>query len=82
VSATGNKHIGEWIKAAEELAVNSTQHVCCPECGQPALKVRDVEYGWAPAKGLERYLVCSHCGAYNVVNLRRADAHCARSAEV
>jgi hypothetical protein len=82
VSATGNKHISEWIRAAEELAVSSTAHVLCPECGQPALKVRDIEYGWAPAKGLERYMVCSHCGAYNVVNLRRAETCCVKPAEV
>jgi hypothetical protein len=38
------------------------------------LQVRDVEYGWGHTKGLERYLICSHCGAYNAVNMRHARA--------
>jgi hypothetical protein len=36
------------------------------------LRVRDVEYGWGTARGIERYLVCSQCQAYSSVNLRRA----------
>jgi hypothetical protein len=62
----------EWVTAAERLVCESSAHVDCPECGTPALQVRDVEYGWGPRKGIERYLVCSHCGAYNAVNMRRA----------
>ena len=62
----------EWVSAAERLVCKSADHVDCPECGTPGLKVRDVEYGWGPRKGIERYLICSHCGAYNAVNMRRA----------
>ena len=61
-----------WVTAAQRLVCESTQHVGCPECGTPALQVRDVEYGWGTSRGIERYLVCSHCSAYNSVNLRRA----------
>jgi hypothetical protein len=62
----------EWVSAAERLVFESAANVDCPECGTPSLQVRDMEYGWGPRKGIERYLVCSHCRAYNAVNLRRA----------
>jgi hypothetical protein len=72
MSAARSKNLTEWVAAAQSLVVNSTQKVGCPDCGKPALQVRDVEYGWGHSKGLERYLVCSHCGAYNAINLRHA----------
>lgn len=62
----------EWVTAAERLVYESAENVQCPECSTPALQVRDVEYGWGPRKGIERYLICSHCGTYNAVNMRRA----------
>ena len=62
----------QWVSAAHRLICESADNVACPECGTPALKVRDVEYGWGTRKGIERYLICSHCRAYNAVNLRRA----------
>jgi hypothetical protein len=62
----------EWVSAAERLVSESADHVDCPECSKPGLQVRDVEYGWGPRKGVERYLICTHCGAYNAVNLQRA----------
>ena len=62
----------EWVSAAERLVCESADHVTCPECEAPSLQVRDVEYGWGPRKGVERYLICSQCGAYNSVNMRRA----------
>jgi hypothetical protein len=61
-----------WVTAAQRLVCESAEHVDCPECGTPALKVRDVEYGWGTGRGIERYMVCSHCQAYHSVNLRRA----------
>ncbi len=64
----------EWVSAAERLVCELADHVHCPECGTPSLQVRDVEYGWGPRKGVERYLICSHCGAYNAVNMQRAGA--------
>jgi DNA-directed RNA polymerase subunit RPC12/RpoP len=72
MSAARSKNLTEWVAAAENLVLNSTKKVGCPDCGKPALQVRDVEYGWGHTKGLERYLVCSHCGAYNAVNMRHA----------
>lgn len=72
LSAVKNKNLSEWVAAAEKLALNSGDHIDCPECHQRGLKVRDVEYGWGPSRGLERHLVCTHCGAHNIVNLRRA----------
>jgi len=61
-----------WVSVAQRLVCESAEHVGCPECGTPALQVRDMEYGWGTGRGIERYLVCSHCQAYNSVNLRRA----------
>ena len=72
MSAVRNRNLSEWVAAAEKLALNSAEHVDCPECRRPGLQARDVEYGWGPSRGLERHLVCTHCGAYNIVNLRRA----------
>jgi len=72
MSAARSKNLTEWVAAAENLVLNSSTKVACPDCGKPALQVRDVEYGWGHTKGLERYLVCSHCGAYNAVNMRHA----------
>jgi predicted RNA-binding Zn-ribbon protein involved in translation (DUF1610 family) len=82
MSAARSKNLTEWVAAAENLVQNSTKKVACPDCGKPALQVRDVEYGWGHTKGLERYLVCSHCGAYNAVNMRHARASCDAPAEV
>lgn len=75
MSAARSKNLKEWVAAAQSLVLNSTKSVCCPECGETALQVRDVEYGWGHTKGLERYLICSHCGAYNAVNMRHARPH-------
>jgi len=72
MSAMGSRKREQWVSAAERLLHKSTQHVECPECGTTSLQVRDVEYGWGHGKGLERYLVCSHCRAYHSVNMRRA----------
>jgi transcription elongation factor Elf1 len=72
MSAIRSKNLEAWVAAAHRLVQNSTKHVNCPDCGKPELQVRDVEYGWGPNRGLERYLICSHCGAYNAVNLRHA----------
>lgn len=72
MSAIRGKNIAQWVEAAQKLGVSSAENVCCPDCGNTGLKVRDVEYGWGHVKGLERYLICSHCGAFNAVNLRHA----------
>jgi hypothetical protein len=67
---SGNRE--QWVTAAERLVCESVNHVCCPECSTPSLQVRDVEYGWGTRKGVERYLICSHCGAYNAITMRHA----------
>jgi hypothetical protein len=72
MSAIRSRKREQWVSAANLLVYKSAQHVGCPECGTPSLQVRDVEYGWGQRRGLERYLVCSHCRAYNAVNMRRA----------
>jgi hypothetical protein len=72
MSAVRGKNITEWVAAAHKLVLRSTNSVNCPDCGKPSLRVRDVEYGWGHNKGLERYLICSNCGAFNAVNLRHA----------
>lgn len=72
MSAIRSRKREQWVSAAQRLVFESTKNVACPECGTPSLQVRDVEYGWGPGKGVERYLVCSHCRANSSVNLRRA----------
>ena len=72
MSAVRKKNLPQWVATAEKLAVNSVQNVLCPDCGRPALQVRDVEYGWGTIRGLERHMVCTNCGGYNIVNLRHA----------
>jgi hypothetical protein len=72
MSAIRGKNLNEWVAVAQKLVLNSSKNVKCPDCGEASLQVRDVEYGWGHNKGLERYLVCSSCGAFNAVNLRHA----------
>ena len=75
MSAIRNQKREEWILAAARLLTWSSKHVECPECGAPALQVRDVEYGYGSRKGLDRYLLCLHCGRDNLVNLRHAGTY-------
>lgn len=72
MGAIRNVKISQWIEIAEFLCRNSPQSAMCPECGKASLRVRDVEYGPGASRGTERYLVCSSCGAFNAVNVRRA----------
>jgi hypothetical protein len=74
MSAIGGLKRAEWICAAEQLVRMSASQVACPECGENALQVRDMEYGVGPCRGLERYLLCANCGCFNAVNLRHARA--------
>jgi hypothetical protein len=72
MSAVRGKNLTEWVAAAQKLVLNSANSVSCPDCGEASLQVRDVEYGWGHNKGLERYLVCSNCGAFNHLPLDRS----------
>ena len=74
MSAVRNLKREEWVWAAVQLIHRSNEHVGCPECGASSLRVRDVEYGFGPRKGLDRYLFCSQCGCHNLVNMRHAGA--------
>jgi hypothetical protein len=62
----------QWALVAERLVHTSSQYVPCPECGEASLQIRDMEYGGGQHRGLDRYLLCSHCGRFNAVNLRHA----------
>jgi hypothetical protein len=63
---------GQWAATAVQSLHTARQYVSCPECGVAALQIRDVEYGGGQRRGLDRYLLCSHCGCFRAVNLRRA----------
>jgi hypothetical protein len=62
----------QWMAVAEQLVHTSSQYVSCPGCGMAALQIQDMEYGGGQRRGLDRYLLCSHCGDFYAVNLRRA----------
>ncbi|MDZ4789640.1 MAG: hypothetical protein SGJ17_00275 [Hyphomicrobiales bacterium] len=63
-----------WRATAEALVSLAAHNVHCPDCGRHGLSVRDMEYGYGTDKGLQRYLMCADCGAFNVVSLKRAGA--------
>lgn len=64
----------KWRATAEALVNRAAHNVHCPDCGHHSLSVRDMEYGYGTDKGLQRYLMCADCGAFNVVSLKRAGA--------
>jgi len=61
-----------WHDMALFLISNSVSNARCPECGCNSLSVRDMEYGCGTSRGVQRYLMCASCGAFQVVNLKRA----------
>ncbi|MDX2263920.1 MAG: hypothetical protein NW215_02980 [Hyphomicrobiales bacterium] len=63
-----------WRDVAHTLVSQSAQSVHCPDCGRHSLSVRDMEYGYGAEKGVQRYLMCSGCGAFQVVSIKRAGA--------
>jgi hypothetical protein len=64
-----------WTSTAHALTARAAESVCCPECGQNRLTVRDVNYGHGYDRGVQRYITCSACGAFKAVNMRRAGQH-------
>jgi formate dehydrogenase maturation protein FdhE len=62
----------QWVETAHNLGHRSPESVACPCCGSSSLSVRDVEYGFGHEKGLQRYISCGCCGAFNGVNVKRA----------
>jgi ribosomal protein L32 len=74
MSAVSNANLNQWVAVAQSLCRNAPHSAACPECGEAKLEMRDREYGPPHSLGRERYLFCKACGAFNVVNLRRAGA--------
>lgn len=72
MNSSSNSKLKQWMEIAEAVTRCSESSVVCPECDAGAIKVRDYEYGEGQAKGVARYVYCSHCGALNVSNVRRA----------
>ena len=72
VNAKKQAPFGQWVETAHHLGTRSVETVACPCCGSTSLSVRDVEYGFGHVKGLQRYISCGWCGAFNGVNVRRA----------
>jgi len=72
MSAVSNANLNEWVAVAQQLCRNAPNSAACPDCGESTLVMRDREYGPPHSRGRERYLICTSCGAFNVVNLRRA----------
>jgi hypothetical protein len=72
MSAVTNTKISDWVAIANHLCRNAPQSTLCPDCQTASLKVRDIEYGPAGRRGKERYIACTHCGAFQVINVRRA----------
>jgi hypothetical protein len=62
----------EWAKTTDPMGRGAAETIACPCCGSTSLSVRDVEYGPAHEKGIQRYISCFWCGAFNGVNLKRA----------
>ncbi len=62
----------QWVETAHHLALRSASSVACPCCGSTSLSVRDVEYGFGHARGVQRYISCGCCGAFTGVNVRCA----------
>jgi hypothetical protein len=61
-----------WVETARHLGQRSPGAVACPCCGSASLSVMDVEYGFGHERGIQRYITCGWCGAFNGVNVRRA----------
>jgi hypothetical protein len=58
-----------WIEAAKLLATEPVAVVRCPEHNDGVLRVHDEAL--PDGGGIEHYLICDACGAYNVILLRR-----------
>ncbi len=53
-----------WIEAAVALIDNPHEMVLCPTCGLAFLRIEDEKVDEAH---FERHLICSGCGAHEVV---------------
>lgn len=72
MKASDKRNRQQWVFLARQLLYTSSRDAACPECGKPALTVRDLEYGGGSAHGVVRYLSCSNCAGFDFVTLRRA----------
>ena len=55
----------EWVVAAKILGHEPNRQVLCPDCKTGYLHTKDEM--WPDGKKCDRYLVCDHCKAYNVM---------------
>jgi hypothetical protein len=62
----------QWDEIADYVGRRAAETVACPCCGSTSLSVRDVEYGPGHERGIQRYISCGWCGAFNGVNVKRA----------
>jgi uncharacterized Zn finger protein len=62
-----NAYFKKWRDAANILAKAPSEKVICPECGIGDLKVRDEIVD--SLKKLDRYMICNHCGKFNVMTM-------------
>lgn len=72
MSAVSNANLNEWLAIAQQLCRSAPHSAACPECGEHTLVMRDRAYGPPQSLGRERYLICTGCGAFSVISLRRA----------
>ncbi len=72
MSAVRNAKLNQWVAVAQQLCRNAPHSASCPDCEQRTLVMQDREYGPPHNRGRERYLICTSCGAFNVVSVRRA----------
>lgn len=61
-----NKKISMWVEAGKQIAEDPKSQVCCPECGEALLIVKDVRNEANPIE-LERYMNCPKCNAMNIL---------------
>jgi predicted RNA-binding Zn-ribbon protein involved in translation (DUF1610 family) len=52
-----------WVDVAVIIGRDPNALLLCPECGEANLLVQDVECAY----GMERYVECPKCKAYNVM---------------
>lgn len=54
-----------WVQAGIILGNDPTEKVCCPDCSNELLSVKDIFV--AGIKKFERVMYCKECGAKNIL---------------
>lgn len=61
----------KWIDAVVVLEKNPQAEIVCPECQNGILQIKDEPIKvW---KKIDRYLICSSCGKWNVATMNDPD---------